>query len=92
MRSFFTVLFCFSCVSALAEIRLWEDKKGHVLEAEFICEISGKVGLRDRGDLKVTLFMIGEDGREGEYVMLDRAESKFNFREKKTCSYLLLKG
>ena len=138
----------FICGATLAEMRLWEDKKGNVLEAEYKCEVLGKVVLRDRkgkdhtlsisslsdkdqqylqtklppkidikfkklqdrrrnsyswatvtmhgeivltktsrmpysGDLKATLFMIGEDSHDDEYVMLDRVDFEFNFRTAK---------
>ncbi len=33
--------------SALAEFRIWHDRKGNRLEAEYICEVGGKIMLRD---------------------------------------------
>jgi len=40
------------CCSVYAEMRLWEDKKGNYLEAEFVCETAGKIMLK------------GADGKE----------------------------
>ncbi len=152
MKRIIFILISMCSIIAIAEIRLWEDKKGNILEAEFQCELAGKVVLRDRsgkdhklsistlsekdqrylqakippkieikfkkiqdrtkkyyssstivmygdvtltkksrmpytGDLKATLFMIGEDSREDEYIMLDRAEFKFDFKTEKTLSF-----
>lgn len=152
MKGVIFMLMAICCASVIAEIRLWEDKKGNVLEAEFQCEIAGKVVLRDRsgkdhklsisslsekdqrylqakippkieiefkknqdrknknyssstvvmygevtltkksrmpytGDLKAILLMIGEDDRDDEYIMLDRAEFKFDFKTEKTLSF-----
>lgn len=152
MKWFFCLLGCFVYGVAWAEMRVWEDKKGNILEAEYKCEVLGKVVLCDpkgkdhtlsisslsqkdqlylqakippkievkfkkiqdrkkkyyasatvvmygeitltkksrmpyNGDLKATLFMIGEDSREDEYVMLDRSDFEFSFKEKKTHSF-----
>lgn len=32
---------------AIAEFRVWQDRKGNRLEAEYICEVGGKIMLRD---------------------------------------------
>ncbi len=153
MRYLFSVLFFCFCIVSFSEIRLWEDKKGNVLEAEYKCEISGKVILRDRagndyklsisslsekdqnylktklppeidiefkkiqnrkkssyynsvvsmhgeviltqtsrmpysGELKATLFMIGNASYDDEFIMLDRTDFNFNFREGKTHSFV----
>lgn len=56
------LLSCFICGSALAEMRLWEDKKGNSLEAEYQCMVMGKVVLRDRKgkDHKLSLSSLSE--------------------------------
>lgn len=130
-------------------MRVWEDRKGNVLEAEFKGAVSGKVMLRDRNgkdyklsisglsekdqkyiqtmmppkieikfskkqdrknnsytvemlgqvtltktsrmpyssQLKATLFMIGEDSYDDEYIMMDKTEYEFNFKTEKTHSF-----
>jgi len=144
----FIFLFC----SALhAEMRLWQDKNGNFLEAEFICEMAEKIILRDAkgkdykvslsalsqkdqnylisklppeveitfskkqdrrrheyysdvdmqcevtirkksrmpytGQLKAILFVIGDASRNREYVMLDRTEVNFDFKNSKHYSF-----
>lgn len=143
------ILGCSVCGLAIAEMRIWEDKKGNTLEAEFQCVVSGKVVLKDRkgkdyklsvsslsakdrkyletklppkvkiefkkkqdrmnnsyvikmegevvltktsqmpytAGLKATLFMIGEDSFDDEYVLMDKTEYKFDFKTKKTHSF-----
>jgi hypothetical protein len=133
---------------SLAEMRLWEDKKGNVLEGEYKCTVSGKVVLTDtkgkdhalsisslsqkdqkylqtkippkidiefkkfqdhkstgysmsmvgmygevtlkktsrmpyEGILKATLFIIGEDAADGEYILMDKSQFNFDFKTEK---------
>ena len=140
-----------SCCSAFAKYRLWQDRKGNVLEAEFVCETAGKIVLRDpkgkeyklslsslsqkdqnylysklppkveiifskkqdrrkheyyadvdmqcdvtikkksrmpyEAQLKAILFVIGDAKRNKEYVMLDRTEVEFDFKNSKEFSF-----
>jgi hypothetical protein len=127
--------------NALAEFRIWTDKKGNSLEAEFVCENAGRIVLRDREgkDFKLILESLsendqrylrsklpptisidfsktqdrrkqeyysdvdmqcevvikqtsrmpydGELNRNKEFVMLDRTEKTFNFKDSKSFSF-----
>lgn len=146
-------MYCLICLSfgnnVLAEMRVWEDRKGNVLEAEFNAVVAGKVILHDpngkeyklpisglcdkdqkyiqailppdvdikfkkiqdrksnsstvvmhgeveltktsrmphSSQLKATLFIIGEDSFEDEYILMDRTEHEFTFETKKKHSF-----
>jgi len=134
--------------STFAEYRIWKDKKGHSIEAEFVCERSGLVMIKKRDgkilklpkgklsdadqkylaseippkvelifsknqdrrnqsdsyavvdmeckvtvkkkskavydeSLQIILLVIGRDKREKRYIMMDRAEAKFDFKQSK---------
>jgi len=140
--------------STFAEYRIWKDKKGHSIEAEFVCERSGLVMIKKRdgkilklpkgklsdadqkylalevppklelifskkqdrrnrdygyadvdmecevtvkkkskatydGTLKVILLVVGIEKRQKSYIMLDRVEATFEFKQSKK---FLLKG
>lgn len=148
MRCFYSILICFLCSGAFAEMRVWEDKKGNALEAEYKCTVSGKVVLTDskgkdytlsisslskkdqqylqtklppkidikfkksqdhkstgystsmvtmygevtltktsrmpyEAELKATMFIIGEDADDDEYVLMDKTKINFNFKTEK---------
>ncbi len=68
MKWIVCLLGCFICGATLAEMRLWEDKKGNVLEAEYKCEVSGKVVLRDRKGKNHTLSISSLSNKDQQYL------------------------
>lgn len=152
IRGIAIILGLLGCFSAMAEMRIWEDKKGNTLEAEFQAIVSGKVALKDRNGkvyrlsmdslsekdrkylqtkippkveiefkkisdtkntdhyehmvtmhgkvmitkksrmpyertMKATMFIIGEDAYEEEYILMDKTEVRFDFKKAQSYSF-----
>jgi len=138
------------CMEAAGKYRIWTDKNGNSVEAEFVCISAGEVVIRDKEgkqyrfrpsklsakdqeflktsippeieiefsktqdrrktdygyyadvfmsgkievqkknrepfakEMKVVFMMVGEDQRTDNYIVLDRAEGSFDFKESKS--------
>lgn len=71
MRGFiFVVLFLSLCTSGMAEFRIWTDKNGDHLEAEFVCISAGKIVLQDRNNRKYRLLPESLSEKDRKYAAL----------------------